>query len=168
MGAAKGPEGQLVMLVDDDRDIRQLVRTALEDSGFAVVEAGDGVEALNRVTDQRPRLIVLDVNMPRMDGFQFLEAYHALPAPHAPVLLFTAEPDAGERAKGVRVDGIIAKPFDLDDLLSAVRHHAAADRVPAEVRPTRRHKRLVQPPGDPPPAGGGTSGSSPTVPGGAG
>ena len=116
-----------VLVVDDDKHLRQFVTEALEDEGLTVVQAENGRHALERIKEVRPFMILLDISMPEMDGFQFIEAYQATPEPHAPVVLFSAEPDAKQRAETVKVDGVLAKPFNLEELFDVVRKHAATE-----------------------------------------
>ena len=69
----------LILVVDDDPSLRLFLREALEVKGFRVVEAGNGVEAVALCSDHRPELILLDVNMPEMDGFEACAAIRRLP-----------------------------------------------------------------------------------------
>ena len=64
-----------------------------------------------------PDLIVLDMRMPIMDGWEFARRYRELPGPHAPIIVFTAARDAGERASEIAADAYLSKPVSLDDLL---------------------------------------------------
>jgi two-component system chemotaxis response regulator CheY len=68
-----------------------------------------------------PDLVLLDMRMPVMDGWAFARAYRELPAPRAPIVVMTAAPDARHRAAEVEADGFVGKPFDLSELVSAVR-----------------------------------------------
>lgn len=113
-----------VLVVDDDRGIREFVRTVLADEGYAVTEATDGQEALERVEAQRPDVILLDMRMPVMDGWEFARTYRQRPGPHAPIVIVTAALDVAKDAKEIGADGFLAKPFQLDDLLDLVQRHA--------------------------------------------
>lgn len=108
-----------VLIVDDDPQIRRLVRMVLEDEGYDVRVAGDGREALAALPEARPEVIVLDLRMPELDGPGFLERYRADGAPCAPVVLMSGERGEHIEALGARV--VLPKPFDLDDLVDAVR-----------------------------------------------
>lgn len=110
--------------MDDDRGIREFVRTVLADEGYAVTEATDGQEALERVEAQRPDVILLDMRMPVMDGWEFARTYRLQPGPHAPIVIVTAALDVAKDAKEIGADGFLAKPFQLDDLLELVQRHA--------------------------------------------
>ena len=123
-----------VLVVDDDEHLRQFVAEALQDEGFTVVLAANGQRALERLREVRPSMILLDISMPEMDGFQFLETYQATPEPHAPVVLFSAEPDAKQRAETVKVDGVLTKPFNLEELFDVVRKHAGREDAPSQTR----------------------------------
>ncbi len=119
-----------VLTVDDSRTMRDLLLLALNDAGFAVVQAEDGLHALD-VLHAEPRLpdvIVTDINMPRMDGFRFIEAVRSDAARRAvPILVLTTESDAEKkaRARAAGATGWIVKPFQADKLVSAVRRVAA-------------------------------------------
>jgi CheY-like chemotaxis protein len=114
-----------VLVVDDDADIRGLVAGALLDEGYEVTTAPDGLVALERVCSYVPDVILLDMHMPRMNGWQFADAYRALPGPHAPIIVFTAGSSAATCARDIRAADALGKPFDLDDLSALVRHYSA-------------------------------------------
>lgn len=115
--SGRGP----VLVVDDDFDVREALLDVLADCGYDVRAAGDGVEALALLeAGLVPSVILLDLMMPRMDGVELRgkllerEAYAALP-----VVLLTADRSSDERA-GLPVDGTLAKPVDLDQLLDVI------------------------------------------------
>jgi len=109
-----------VLVVDDDESIREFVSVALADEGYSVVTATNGVTALEAIRRQQPGVILLDMRMPIMDGWEFSRVYHATPAPHAPIIVVTAARDAAGRAAQIEAEGHLAKPFELDDLLEMV------------------------------------------------
>ncbi|MBI3965620.1 MAG: response regulator [Chloroflexi bacterium] len=113
-----------VLVVDDDPAIRDLVEAILLDEGHDVAIASNGIEALRLATLHRPALILLDMRMPVMDGWQFAQAYRSTPAPHAPVVCVTAAVDAPRWAAEIGADGTLGKPFSIDDLLRVVAEHA--------------------------------------------
>ena len=117
-------QGRVVLLVDDDADMRALLGHLLEDQGYRIVVARHGKEALQRVQECCPELIILDLNMPVMDGWQFLSARERLDARLAaiPVLLLSGSHDevARESAKS-KAAAFVSKPFDPDHLMSVVR-----------------------------------------------
>jgi CheY-like chemotaxis protein len=118
-GAVAAPR-PLILVVDDDAAIRSFVAEALRDEGYLVTEAGDGRAALSAVDRDRPGLILLDMTMPVMDGWQFAAAYRRLPGPHAPIVCVTAAHRAAERAAQIMAEAALPKPFDLDGLLDLV------------------------------------------------
>lgn len=118
-----------VLAVDDSRTMRDLLRHALEGAGFAARLAEDGVDALVRLEEMRPDVIVTDINMPNMDGFGLIEAVRTSPAHRSvPILVLTTESaaDLKERARRAGATGWIVKPFEETRLISAIRRVAAA------------------------------------------
>ncbi|HEY3352798.1 MAG TPA: response regulator [Polyangia bacterium] len=122
--ATPGPA--LVLVVDDEDDIREVLRLALEAEGYRVETAAHGREALARLAaGARPCLILLDLMMPVMDGFEFLAARARDPVAAAiPVLVVSAFADRAAAVTGVA--GILKKPVDLDVLLAQVARHCRA------------------------------------------
>lgn len=120
-------ERQPILVVDDDEIILGSVAFVLADEGYAVAMATNGQEALEQIEKQPPRLILLDMRMPIMDGWAFAAAYREHPGPHAPIIVMTAAHDSRSRAAEINADGYIAKPFDLNRLLDLVRRYAAPD-----------------------------------------
>jgi CheY-like chemotaxis protein len=114
---------RLILVVDDDEALRRLLFGALADEGYAVMEASDGAVALARVHEAAPGLILLDMRMPVMDGWEFARRYRALPGPHAPIVCVTAAANgAAVEVRGAQIGAVasLSKPFDLDDLLTLV------------------------------------------------
>jgi two-component system chemotaxis response regulator CheY len=114
-----------VLVVDDDTPTRQMVAEALRAEGYAVLEAGDGTEALRLVRTTAVGVVLLDIQMPRTDGPAFVKAYVTLPGPHAPVVVMTAADRAERWARVLGADGVLPKPFGLAELHRVVA--AAAD-----------------------------------------
>lgn len=109
------------LVVDDSRVIRKVARRILEDMAFAVDEAGDGADALARCRGQMPDAILLDWNMPIMNGLEFLKALRADPGGEAPIVVFcTTENDlsAISEAMNAGANEYIMKPFDSEIMLS--------------------------------------------------
>ena len=117
-----------VLTVDDSRTMRDMLMLALKDAGYRVVQAEDGVHGLEVLQAESPNIVITDINMPRMDGFGFIEGMRADPAFSAvPVLVLTTESDAAkkQRAREAGATGWIVKPFDPVRLVDAVRRVAA-------------------------------------------
>jgi DNA-binding response OmpR family regulator len=121
-----------VLVVEDDSPIRDLVADLLADAGYAVVQASDGLEALQQLKATRPDLIVLDLMLPRMSGWQFLEQSRAeLEQGHIPVLILSAIQGRGDYPNALGVAGWFTKPIDMDRFLGAVENLTGpARRVP--------------------------------------
>ncbi|MEG0819295.1 MAG: response regulator [Brevundimonas sp.] len=117
-----------ILTVDDSRTMRDMLMLALKDAGYRVVQAEDGVHGLEVLQAERPDIVITDINMPRMDGFGFIEGMRADPNHKAtPVLVLTTESDAAkkQRARDAGATGWIVKPFDPAKLVDAVRRVAA-------------------------------------------
>lgn len=112
-----------ILVVDDDEVILSSVELVLVDEGYQVVAARNGEEALELAKACTPRLILLDMKMPMMDGWAFIAAYRARSGPHAPIIIMTAAHDPQSRAAEIAADGVLAKPFDLDQLLDLVHRY---------------------------------------------
>jgi two-component system chemotaxis response regulator CheY len=110
-----------ILIVDDDESIRQIVRLCLTDEGFEVREASNGQTALDALGEFQPDLILLDLRMPVMDGWEFSRRYASLPGHHVPIVAFVAGLNTEQDCAGLAPATILTKPFDLDDLLNAVR-----------------------------------------------
>ncbi len=109
-----------VLVVDDDVHIRGLVATALEDEGFETRAVANGAQALEESVRWSPRVIVLDMLMPVMDGRQFVQVYRHVPNGSAKIVALTALSRASGIAKELGVDAGLAKPFDVDTLVRTV------------------------------------------------
>ena len=109
-----------ILVVDDDEDIRLLVRELLERAGYEVVEAADGREALKLMYSTPPALVLLDITMPDLDGYQTLERIRDLS--DVPVAMLTARSQELEKVRGLSAgaDDYIAKPFGRQELLARV------------------------------------------------
>lgn len=112
----------LVLVVDDEPGIVEFLRYALEDSGYRVDTARDGCDALAAIARERPDFVLTDLMMPRLDGWELCRRLREDDATHdVPIVAMSAVSN-----RGVNVDAFLAKPFELDDLLSALQHVAAA------------------------------------------
>jgi two-component system chemotaxis response regulator CheY len=110
-----------ILVVDDDVDMQQTISSILEDEGYAVVVAEDGLVALEKLEGFTPSAILLDITMPRMNGYQFAEAVAGRGLrPGIPVMVLTADGRAPEKAAHIGAEGYLKKPFSLPELISAV------------------------------------------------
>ena len=109
-----------VLVIDDDPSIRQVIAYVLSDEGYQVDEASDGQAALELVSRQHPDIILVDMKMPGMDGWGFVQRYRERYGRQAPIVVLTAAQDAAQRGADVNADSYVSKPFDLDDLLERV------------------------------------------------
>jgi DNA-binding response OmpR family regulator len=121
-----------VLVVDDEADIRGLLRDLLERAGHSVVEAPDGREGVRLFHTEQPELVILDVSMPGFDGWQTLERIRELSS--VPVLMLTARTQEMDKVRGLRAgaDDYITKPFGRQELLARVDAHLR--RLPAETQ----------------------------------
>src|SRR5205085_1751363 len=121
-------------VVDDDEDIRTLVATLLERTGATVRQAGDGREGLREFHAWRPDLVVLDVNMPGLDGWTVLERIRDMS--NVPVLMLTARGAELERVRGLQAgaDDYMVKPFGRQEFVARVQALLRRSRPPGEER----------------------------------
>src|SRR4051812_20405642 len=112
-------EQRRLLVMEDDAVLRSVLLDLFESEGYLVRLANDGASGLQLLREWRPDVILLDLMMPMMDGSTFLEQQPIAELP--PVLLLSAVRDLEERARSLGAAGFVRKPFDLDDLLAAVR-----------------------------------------------
>lgn len=127
---------QTVLVVDDSANVRTLVREYLTAEGFRVVTANDGRQALFAARAEKPDLILLDIMMPEMTGYEFIRAHRKECA--TPIILLTAKLDESDKVLGLELgaDDYVTKPFGMRELLArihAVLRRAASNPVPIEV-----------------------------------
>ena len=116
--------GKKIMAVDDERHIVRLIQVNLERSGYQVVTAFDGQEALRKVETEKPDVIVLDVMMPKMDGFEVLKRLQANPdTREIPVIMLTAKAQDADVFRGWSsgVSAYLTKPFNPLELITFVK-----------------------------------------------
>jgi DNA-binding response OmpR family regulator len=120
------PDGEppCVLVVDDDPDILTTVEQILAIEGYCVLRARNGSEALSVLDETAPDLIILDLMMPVMDGWEFRRRQLEHRAAATPVLVVSADRDISRKAASIKADGYIAKPFDLDELIAEVQRFA--------------------------------------------
>jgi two-component system alkaline phosphatase synthesis response regulator PhoP len=115
---------QRILVVDDDRQIVRLVQAYLEQAGFVVLTAGDGAAALRAIRTERPDLVVLDLMLPDMDGWEITRAVRGNPHTAAlPILMLTARVEDADRIVGLELgaDDYVAKPFNPREVVARVR-----------------------------------------------
>lgn len=113
-----------ILAVDDSPSMRALVATTLAEAGYKVLQAVDGVQALELAKTETVRLVVADVNMPRMDGLTLLKGLRSLAAyKFVPILILTTEISADKKAeaKSAGATGWLVKPFDPQTLVQTIR-----------------------------------------------
>jgi len=157
---AAGAEAR-VLVVDDEESIVQLLCTALRYEGFATASAASGREALARVAEFRPDLVLLDVMLPDIDGFEVHRRLSGASAGRLPVVFLTARRETDDRVRGLTIgaDDYVVKPFSLEELIARVRavlrrtrgeHDASRPltledlELDEETREVRRAGRLVE------------------------
>lgn len=107
-----------ILVVDDEADLTQLIGFQFKSKGFEVQTAADGVEALEKVHEFKPDLIILDMNMPRMGGIEFYSKICGTNGrPLYPVLVLTARANVKNMFKDFDIDGFMIKPFDIGQLI---------------------------------------------------
>ncbi len=122
--SASSAPGALIVVVEDEDAIRQLIRDTLEGEGYRVRTARSAEDAIVLLDEVTPSLILLDVRLPGMDGFAFVQAYRGRAGvAAAPIILVSALRPRDEMPDGVV--GYLRKPFDLDDLLQRVERSIA-------------------------------------------
>ncbi|NBX93356.1 MAG: response regulator [Proteobacteria bacterium] len=111
-----------ILVVEDEPDILFSVKTFLESEGYKVFTATNGNEALEVLNKFKlPHLILLDMKMPVMNGWEFLRTFHNIYNHQAPVIIMTAAADAEQRAKEVQASSWIGKPFSFEDISEKIR-----------------------------------------------
>lgn len=113
-----------ILVIEDEPEIRELIRTNLEVRGFQVDEAADGAEAIDRLFETTPDVVLLDLMMPEIDGFDVLEFIRGRPeSQYIPVILLTALSEEADRVKGLSLGAqdYVVKPFSVDELMLRVK-----------------------------------------------
>jgi DNA-binding response OmpR family regulator len=112
---------ETILVVDDQASVRQLLQEYLNEQGYRVVSAGDGQSALYTARHEQPDLILLDVMMPKMDGYQFLRLYRQ--ERQTPVIILTAREEETDAVLGLDLgaDDYVIKPFRMRELLARIR-----------------------------------------------
>ncbi len=134
-----------VLVVDDDAPIRLLCRVNLEAEGIEVLEAGDGRAGLEAARKELPDVILLDVMLPQMDGWQVAEKLVDEPATaEIPIVFLTARAEFSDRARGLEIGGVdyVTKPFNPVELAPLIRD--LLGRVERGERDELRRQKLIQ------------------------
>ena len=113
-----------ILTIDDSASIRQMVAMTLKSAGHQVLEAGNGAEGYDQATGNTVHAVITDLNMPVMNGIEFIKKYRQHPASKGvPIILLTTESDEGLKAeaKAAGATGWIVKPFKQDQLLAVIK-----------------------------------------------
>lgn len=111
---------ETIMVIDDEEQMRKMIRTFLEMEGYKVIEASDGAQALTLLNETEPHLLIVDVMMPFMDGFTFVKEVRL--TSEVPIIFLSARGEKWDQIHGLRLGGddYIAKPFVPEELLARV------------------------------------------------
>ena len=112
-----------VLLVEDDLDLMGMVELLLSSEGYPVITATNGQEALQHLAQGMPGLILLDMKMPIMNGWEFAREFRSRYDHQAPIVVLTAAENARKRAEEIGAEGYLGKPFEIDDLLRIVERY---------------------------------------------
>ena len=127
---------KLILVVDDEPRMIQFIRMNLELEGYRVTQAANGLEALNKVRDELPDLVILDVMMPELDGFETLRMLREVSS--VPVIMLTVKADEDDKVKGLELgaDDYVTKPFSPRELASRVKAALRRTEIPSPVEKT--------------------------------
>ena len=117
----------LILLIEDDDDLREVEVGILERAGFRVASAREGGEALQLVEREMPKVIFLDMRMPGMDGWAFAREFRARHDHSAPIVVITAAASAEKRAEEISAEGALGKPFEARDFIKVAQTHLSCD-----------------------------------------
>ena len=128
-------EGQRILVVDDDKNIRNLIRLYLEKEGWEVVEAASGDEGVEEVKRQPPSLMLLDIMLPGMDGWQVCREVRRIS--NLPIIMLSAKDETFDKVLGLELgaDDYITKPFEAKELIARVK--AVTRRTSATTQPAK-------------------------------
>ncbi|MHB1417536.1 MAG: response regulator [Chloroflexota bacterium] len=130
-----------VLVVDDDPFIRNLLAAWLQEAGYSVLMAGDGLQALEQMRSERPDVLLLDLMMPKLDGYAVAKWVRRQEANrhngrngtngHLPIIVLSADTRAPQKLSGLPIDAFLSKPFDLDDVLETIVRYAPLEGLMA-------------------------------------
>jgi len=144
LGEASGDKGQgalsvpaaaripLVLVVDDSITVRRVTQRLLQREGYRVTLAADGLQALERLAEEKPTVVLSDIEMPRMDGFDLARNIRGdAGLKHLPIIMITSRiaEKHREHAKELGVDHYLGKPYSEEELLGLIRHYGAAEAL---------------------------------------
>ncbi len=132
VSAPATPQIPLILVVDDSITVRRVTQRLLQREGYRVAMAADGLQALERLQEERPAVVLSDIEMPRMDGFDLARNIRAdVRLNNLPIIMITSRiaEKHREHAKELGVDHYLGKPFSEEELMSLVRHYCAAETV---------------------------------------
>lgn len=114
-----------ILVVEDEPDLRALYQASLREGGHQVLTAANGAEGLGVVARERPDLVLLDLMMPVMDGYEFLQQLRRMPGRERTPAVVVSAVATGGYSRRLGADAFVSKPFDADELLSVVERYAA-------------------------------------------
>lgn len=117
------PPSSSVLVIEDDPEMRGLLVLMLEEEGYRLLTASDGREGLELLRTAKPDVILLDMKMPVMDGYEFARQYREGYSERAPIIVMTAAEDPRKRAEEIGAAGWLGKPVELEELFQTVKQH---------------------------------------------
>lgn len=133
--ASLDPGSRDVLVVEDDHDLSTLMEMIVVEAGYEVRRATNGAEGLARVAERMPGLILLDMRMPVMNGWEFARSFRSRYGRAAPIVVITAAENARGRAEEISAESFLEKPFELEDVIVTVARF---------LGPPRAHKTSAQ------------------------
>lgn len=134
--------GEKILVVEDEKNLAKLLKYNLDKEGYRAVVAGDGEAGLEAFRKEKPTLIILDVMLPKLDGFEFCKIVRQ--ESRAPILMLTARKEAVDRILGLEIgaDDYVTKPFSIREILARVKAILRRTSAPAEAGSLLRAGRL--------------------------
>jgi CheY-like chemotaxis protein len=123
MGEMRSEQGGSVLVVDDEPQVAWVLRFSLEHEGYRTYTASNGLEALEELERHHPKVMVLDLMMPEMDGWAVLNAMNKLPVGDRPRVVIVSAltgPDDKTKATALGADAFVPKPFDVEELIAVL------------------------------------------------